>query len=418
MGFLLGCVGSTDSSDRSRTNPPASAALRIATSGDYAPFSLWPPEAPEPSGFSIDLARSFAETSGRRIEWVRFRWPELLTDLESNQFDLALSGVTVRADRSLVGRFSVPVTSSQALVLVPETSAHRDVRDLDHPSVRLAVNRGGHLESVARELFPAARVEAVDDNQDVLGRLEAGAADAVVTDSLEAPHWESRRPGLRRIGPLSQDRKAALVDPQQPELAAALDAWLLEAEGSGRLGRIRERYGLPAERTATPEAALLASLDERLSLMRSVARAKRVLGLPVEDRPRERRVLDSAWQGVERAARSRRRPPPEKSAVIDLFRAQIEAAKWIQRDANRSRESPAADAESEIHAREELDQRLRPALIRLGDQITRLIVATSLAGSSPPDEADVRRALLRHELPEDRIAALHAALVRTLTSAE
>lgn len=405
--------------------PPAT--LRVGTSGDYPPFSAWP-ETPGaggdsgPKGFSVDVARAYAADQGLGIEWVRFRWPELSADLEAGLFDLVVSGVTVRPDRSVTGRFSLPLATSAAVLLVPADSPLQKPSDLDRVDLRLAVNAGGHLERVARRLFPEARIDAVGANADVLPRLLRKEVDGVVSDSVEAPLWQraSDRP-LRTIGPLTRDHKAAWFPPGDEERIRSFDRWLIAAESSGLLDRLRERAGLARVATARPVAALLSSLDERLSLMPAIARAKRVLGIPIEDRAREDRVLRSAAAAVARASVEAGQAPPDPVVVETLFRTQIEAAKWIQRQTLAdSAESPITTPEELASrrraARHRLDRSLRPALIHLGNRIAMLLVASMGDPSPPPDPDDVARALARHGLPDSRLRALHRALAATLTS--
>lgn len=425
--------------------------LRIGTSGDYAPFSTMsaaahhdPPadshERPEddpwdhprdlpqetgpvrgpsgsPEGFSIEVARAYGRDRGVALEWLLFRWPELAGDLQAERFDLALSGITVRPDRSMIGRFSLPLTTSGAIVLVRDESRYSAAADLDHAATRIAVNAGGHLEAVTRRLFPNARIRTVADNASVPDELSAGRADAIVTDSLEAPHWQAAHPGLRAIGPLTRDRKAGWFPIARAIEAKRFDDWLLAAEASGRLGALRRRFGLPAERTADPMPALLASLDERLSLMHAVAESKRVLGIPIEDLARERHVLDAANRAVVRAAVARRTPPPDPQAVRRLFHAQIEAAKWIQRD-DLARDATRQDENARRAAmRARLDETIRPALLYLGERIAKLVVVIQDRAVAAPGEAEVARALARHELPEDHLRALADALRGLVTQA-
>ena len=97
-----------------RAGEEARRVLRVATSGDYAPFSnsqsgeagAW-----QPAGLDAALARAYAADRGLEIEWYRFRWPELLQDLASRRFDVAMSGISVRPERSLAGLFSVPMAA-------------------------------------------------------------------------------------------------------------------------------------------------------------------------------------------------------------------------------------------------------------------------------------------------------------------
>lgn len=430
--LLAGCAGprpleSSPPVPPEPSAPPAPlAALRVGTSGDYAPFSVTTPPgiaeagATPPSGFSIDVARAFAAAQARDVTWTPFLWARLEARLRDGDFDLALSGVTVRADRSVAGRFSVPLTVSGLVVLVPEAAPLRDADDLDRPAVSLAVNAGGHLERTARRLFPTARIVPIGRNGNVLGALDRPAIDAVVTDSLEAPHWQGRRAGLRAIGPLTRDRKAGWFPTSARELRRDFDRWVLRAEASGALARLRTAHGLPPDRTATPVAALLGSLDERLSLMPAVAAAKQILERPVEDRPRETRVLAAARTAVEAEARRQGVAAPEADAVLALYRAQIEAAKaiqraWLLRTPRDARDeggtTPAATSEG---ARQNLETKLRPALIDLGDRIAWLLVVAHAQQAPAPDRAVVAEALARHALPPASITAIHAGLEAVL----
>lgn len=411
---------------RSTSPPPPPSderVLRVATSGDYAPFSLWPGSALEPEGFSVAVARAFAEASGRRIEWIRFDWPTLAADLEQARFDLALSGITIRPDRSAAGRFALPLVSSGAVALVPAASAIRRPTELDRPSVRIAVNRGGHLERVARSLFPTAGIEAVEVNERVPDRLADGRADAVVTDVLEAPHWQSRLPPTRLIGPFTRDRKAPWLPADRAPLARELDAWLLEAERNGTLGALRRRHGLPDTATALPLPALLAKLDERLALMPDVARAKRSLGRAIEDPAQEERVHRAARRAAESAARDHGVTPPDAKALRRFVETQLIAARFVQTQVAAAapgeavRDHPAAPAPSGHAARAALETRLRPAIAHLTERCVWLAVAAKAeaergGGDARPPlrDDDVRAALADHALPAALVEEIRLAL--------
>lgn len=408
----LGCEAVSTSPQESAPAPPQKI-LRVATSGDYSPFSDWPEDAPAPSGFSVSLAEAYARATGVTLKWSRFRWPELADDLAAGSFDLALSGITVRPDRSILGRFGIPLTTSGATLLVAANSSLESTPDLDRPSIRIAVNAGGHLERVTRRLFRSARIEAISDNASVLGRLVAGAADAVVTDTLEAPHWKSRtRADLRTIGPLTRDLKAGWFPPENEQEALRFNRWLLRAEAAGELDVLRRVHGLPEERTARPLAALLSSLDERLTLMPGVADAKQKLGAAIENPAREEVVLDAAMLAIQDAALQSGTTPPDPVMIRRLFRAQIEAAKWIQIQHLEiaSSEFEAATPAERLDAERTLDENIRPALIYLGKKISMLLVACVADSRENLTYADVARALERHKLPESSLRALYEAL--------
>ncbi len=342
----------------------APAKLRVGTSGDYAPFSVG--QGARARGFDLEVARAFAAERGLDLEVVTFRWPRLESDLASGRFDVAMSGVTVRPERSLAGRFSVAVAESGAVALVRDPALHASLDALDDPELRIGVNAGGHLERVARARFPRATLVAIASNSAVAKALSQGLVDAVVSDTLEAPGWLAAAPGSEALGPFTRDRKAYLVRAERADLAAGIDAWLLAREADGTLARLREsHFGVAAPRTATPLAALVAAIDERLALMPLVAAAKRLAGLPLEAPAREREVQERGVAAAREAARAAGVAAPADESVRTLFEALVTAAKQVQRA---PRGADPGDAPAD------LERELRPALLRIGERIAWLAV--------------------------------------------
>jgi cyclohexadienyl dehydratase len=389
---------------------PASAepVLRVGTSGDYAPFSRRASASAQPEGFDVVVLRAWARERGREIAFVPLRWPELLEALAAGRFDVAASGITVRPERSAAGRFTTALAETQALALARGGAEEPSQAALDRPEVRIAVNAGGHLERVARASFPHATLVAVPDNDAVIEQLAAGVVDAVVTDAAEAPQWEARVAApLARVGPLSRDRKAWLVQPERGDLAADFDAWLLAREADGSLAKWRAQWlGPGSAATAAPLAALLGAIDERLALMPLVAAAKRRDGVPLVVPEREKLVVERALADVRaEAARIGREPPPE-NRVRALFEVQLEAARRVQRRA-------ASDPPPE--AVPDLERALRPALLRIGERITRLLLALPPkldAGAVRAAADDALRAPYVEGAERDAIAAAIAVLTR------
>lgn len=389
--------------------------LFVGTSGDYAPFSVR--EQAEAGsgggfgGFDPAVARAYAADRGWQVRFVPFEWPDLLTDLEAGRFEVAMSGVTVRPERSIAGRFSQPVARSGAVVLTrvrPGERAPRSLAQVDIRGLSIGVNAGGHLEGVARQHFTRATIVAIEDNLGVRDRLLSGEFDTVVTDTQEAPHWKRAAGDLVQIGPFTHDRKAYLVRSDLPELSRDLDRWLLENERSGRLGLLRGEHLGSEERE--PEVgwemdALLASIDERLALMPWVAEAKRRSEIPIEAPEREQKVADAAVAAALDAAQEMDLPAPRADSLRRLFQAQFEAAKQIQRD------TLAEPPQPEV-GEADLEHELRPALIRIGDRIATLAVAK---GSLVRDQAIIRatvNALAARGLDTKHLAAIAAALIR------
>jgi cyclohexadienyl dehydratase len=396
---------------------PTPAPLRVGTSSDYAPFSYAAADGAL-AGFDIEVARAYAADRGRTLELVRFRWPELAARLAAGDFDVAMSGVTVRADRLVTGTMTATVARAAAVLAVPVTTAAptapaspaHAVRAFDRADRTVAVNRGGHLEHVARARFSRARIVVVDDNTSLPALVARGEADAIVTDSLELaafnarctaereddaardPHEGGRAPCLRVAAQLAHDRKAYWLPATGAALAADLDAWLLERERSGWLPALRARLlgntATPA--LAAPAASLVEHVRRRLSLMALVAAAKRVRNLPIEDPAREDAIARDA---AARAAAV----GLDTGTFVAFVRAEIAAAKTVQR-------ATPADAPAPFT----LDE-LRRAIDRLDARIV-----IELAALTPLDAAP---AAVVASLADTEIPGMSAAVARTLARA-
>lgn len=342
------------------------APLRVGTSGDYAPLSFLDPSG-ELTGFDVELARAFARDRGYRLELVRFRWPDLLADLAAGRFDLAMSGVTVGAERSVAGRFAIPVVESGACVLAPAGMPF-DPR----ATPRVAVNAGGHLERVARSLLRGAQIVAIPDNGAVLMALLERRADAVVTDSLEAPVW-SERARAAGLEPgdchrLTHDRKAPLVRADREALARELDGWLLSAASQAFARSLRDRFlsgapGGPVDAAGAAQAAVA----ERLALAPLVAQAKRGAGREPRDPAREAVVTDGFWRATRAAALELGLAPPPEATVRALARDLLDASVAIQ-----ARELAAGSAARGAPPFDLVTQ-LRPALDRIDRKLAWLL---------------------------------------------
>ena len=388
-----------------KVEAPRAATLRAGTSGDYPPLSTWPSDRDRPDGFAPALLESFARSQNGAIAWTRYHWPELASDFERDLFDLAADGITVRPERSVLGRFTVPIARGGAVLLLRRPAWAKDagtsLAGIDRPELRVVVNRGGHLERVARRLLHHADVRAIADNQGVRDALARGEADAAMTNTFEAPRWKEGLGGIEAIGPLTRDVTALWVRADRPELGQELDAWLLAEEESGRLDALRAKWLGPGGDgpTARPVDALLAATAERLALMPFVAAAKKKTGRAVEDAAQEQRVLAAARDVVARAAKAHGVATPPAERIDAFFRAQIEAAKAVQE----------ADAGPDS-APFSLERDLRPAIARITARMAFLLVRVPSGTSRDAVLARAKEDLAETGLPAEHVDRLATAL--------
>lgn len=306
------------------TSPPS---LRVATSGDYRPFSI-KTDYGEIVGFETVVARRFAQDSGRPVTFVPLRWSRLVDDGAAGKFDVAMSGITMRPDRALHMFFSRPYAVTGAVVVVRRDRAEEigSLDEIDRRGLRLAVNRGGHLEQVTRARFSQATIVPVDDNTTLAALVLSGDVDAAVSEEYEATGWST---DLLTLAPFTRDRKAYAVALEHAGLLEELNAWLAARESDGWLNDQRQRW-LGPRAVWTPQQAcfeaIAAAIDMRLQLMEWVAAATGGRGLPIENgATHEERVVSQANRWAQEVEL-------QEEGVAAVFRRLIEVAKDAPRD--------------------------------------------------------------------------------------
>lgn len=160
--------------------------LKVGTTGDYRPFSLW--QGSQPEGADITMAKAFAKAEGREVVFVRTKWSTLLEDLHAGWFDLAMSGITITEQRQRDAAFSRPYFRGHKIAVVRCSDSGRFVSlgEVDQKGVRVIYNSGGTNETFARQTIKTAALESESDNLRVFERLADGDVDVFFTDNVEA----------------------------------------------------------------------------------------------------------------------------------------------------------------------------------------------------------------------------------------
>jgi len=215
--------------------------LRIATTGDYAPFSS--DRGGELHGFDVQLGEALAGQWGVKAVFVRATWGSLMTDLKQGRFDLAMSGITVIPDRSKMADFATSYYSDGKTAIARRVDAdkYRTLAQIDQRGVRVIVNPGGTNERFVREHITQATILIHSDNRTIFNEILGGRADVMFTDGIEIRLQSRKHPQLvETCGPLTQAQKAIML-PMGSELTAAVNEWLAPQLSNGRISEQLEK---------------------------------------------------------------------------------------------------------------------------------------------------------------------------------
>jgi cyclohexadienyl dehydratase len=219
--------------------------LRVATTGDYPPFSS-DTQAGALIGIDIDMARNLAEALGAELRWVKTTWPDLMADYSSGLFDIGMSGISVNLQRQQTAFFSLPYHTGgkTPIVRCEDQGEFNSLEKIDRDGVRVVVNPGGTNERFVRGNIRRAQVIVHTDNRTIFTEIGEGRADVMFTDQVEVQLQSTRDNRLCAGMPaqtLTFSRKAYLL-PQDSVFKHYIDNWLSQRIGEGVLQQFFNRH--------------------------------------------------------------------------------------------------------------------------------------------------------------------------------
>ncbi len=221
-----------------------------------APYLLPDPRDPRRIiGFEIDLMEGLARQLGRRSVFIQNQWDGLIPGLERGNYDLAVNGLEITADRRERIDFSLPYYACCEQLAV---------RREDRGIARLGDLRGrvvGTLKfSLAQRMLEAESgidVRAYENQNNAYDDLALGRLDAVLMDWPIALYYTRPVPALRLSGePIGSIEYGIGLRKGDHLLRADVDRALLAIIASGELRRIYEKWEIWNGETAALFARL------------------------------------------------------------------------------------------------------------------------------------------------------------------
>jgi polar amino acid transport system substrate-binding protein len=133
-------------------------------------------------GFEVDVATKLAEDMGVEVELVPTVWDGMIPALLAGNFDVIISGMSLRPDRMLRVNFTSPYASSGNMLgaSVDRMPGRTSLEDFNDRGVTIAAVRGSTAASAVQAQLPDARLVQFDAEADVLQEVLNGNADAYV----------------------------------------------------------------------------------------------------------------------------------------------------------------------------------------------------------------------------------------------
>lgn len=209
----------------------------------YPPFETVGPDG-QPEGVSVEIARALAAELGRPLKIENIPFTGLIPSLKSGKIDLIISSMTATPERAKAVAFSDPYLTTGLGALVPRDSDAKGLPDLDKTGNVIVVRQGTTGEVFARKNLKNAQLLTLDKESACVVEVTQGKAAAFIYDQMSVFQNAKRNPETTRalLAPLQTESWAIALRQNDPEIVAAVNAFLAKYRAEGGFEKLSARF--------------------------------------------------------------------------------------------------------------------------------------------------------------------------------
>lgn len=202
-------------------------------------------------GFYMDWANDIATVLGVKAVPVETTWGNLAADFQANKIDIAF-GLNPNPKRGLVVDYlSVPLFTDAWAIVTKPGFTKKTWKELNDPSVRIVVQKGGTMQVVAEALTPKATITPVEDRPLGVMELQSDRADVMIVAIFDAVEIAKQIKGQITL-PTPMLRNPATIGLRREEGNEGYENWLTNwvnqqralGLAQGKLQQAFEKHGI------------------------------------------------------------------------------------------------------------------------------------------------------------------------------
>ncbi len=245
--LLAACGGGAAGPEAVSITDLGGKTITVAVENAYPPFNYIDEATGQAAGWDYEAVTEICRRLNCVPEFKQAAWDGIFPAMAAGEYDMLADGVTRLYERELIVEFSIPyVTIGQVLLIRTD----QDIPDVEafkaDPAVVVGTQIGTTNEIVAKENFPAERVQSFEEFGGAVAALLAGDIDAVVIDNVSAIGFINANPGQLKVGPqLTSDEQLAFVFPPGSTLVLSVNYALRAMQQDGTLQALNDRWFNP-----------------------------------------------------------------------------------------------------------------------------------------------------------------------------
>jgi polar amino acid transport system substrate-binding protein len=226
-------------------------ALVVGTEAAFPPFENINASTGQFEGFDIDLARAIAGKLGRSPEFRNLDFRALIPSVQNQQVDMAISGMTINAERQQQVDFSLPYYEANQSVVVRSTN--QAIRGPDDLANRTIGVQGGTTAEfwlvdnlVAQGKLRNASIVRYDSFPIAVQALERGDVEAVMMDAPAVKDAVRTRGGaIKLVFEVSTGEQYGIaIRKGNSDLLLGVNQALRDLQASGELQQLKQKWAI------------------------------------------------------------------------------------------------------------------------------------------------------------------------------
>lgn len=223
-----------------------SGELRVGLSGSQPPLNMRS-RSGELIGLEVDLVRALAASMGVEASFSVMPFADLLPSVEQGELDLAISGITITAERNARVAFAGPylISGKSLLTRSEELASATRLETLDDAGRRYAALAGSTSEAFVKDLLPRAQLVTTSDYDAAVQLVLNDQVDALVADFPICALSVLRYPnaGLaRHRQPFTVEPLGIALPADDPLLVNLVENYLRTLDDSGLLTGLKAKW--------------------------------------------------------------------------------------------------------------------------------------------------------------------------------
>lgn len=221
--------------------------LRVGMTGDYFPMTFRETGSNEFQGHQVDAAKELAADLGVKVEFVPTDWKTIITGLQSDKYDIAMSGTSMSLARAKVVALieSWGLNAFVPIVRKKDADKFKSWDDLNKPERTVGVTLGTTMEDYIKSELPKAQMKRVESPATGWQEVLAGRVDYTLSTLIEASGLQQKHPEIAMI--LTNQARSALpmsflAPIDDPIWINYLNTWVYLKKTAGYFDTLGEKW--------------------------------------------------------------------------------------------------------------------------------------------------------------------------------